>query len=130
MPNYLARNQEWIYAVLRIVTGFLFSLHGASKILGAFGGTPDFGNLEKTTAGIIELAGGVLIALGLFTVPLAFLSSGLMAVAYFKAHAPKGFWPLVNKGELAALYSFLFLYIAAHGPGPLSLDRLISRRKP
>jgi putative oxidoreductase len=78
-------------------------------------------------AGVLEFFGGALILIGLFTRPVAFLLSGMMAVAYFQAHAPGGFWPLENKGELAVLYCFLFLYIAAAGGGVWSLDRLIRR---
>ncbi|MBU2531878.1 MAG: DoxX family protein, partial [Alphaproteobacteria bacterium] len=76
-------------------------------------------------AGLLELVGGVLIVLGLFTRPVAFVLSGLMAAAYFIAHAPKGFFPLLNGGELAALYCFVFLYLAAAGAGPWSIDSLI-----
>jgi putative oxidoreductase len=76
-------------------------------------------------AGIIELVGGTLVAIGLFTSPVAFVCSGEMAVAYFMAHQPKGTWPIENQGELAALYCFVFLYIAARGGGPISLDRLL-----
>jgi putative oxidoreductase len=75
-------------------------------------------------AGVLELFGGALVMVGLFTRPAAFILSGLMAFAYFIAHAPNGFWPIVNRGELAALYSFVFLYLSAAGGGPWSLDRL------
>ena len=78
-------------------------------------------------AGLIELVGGALLLLGLFTRPVAFLLSGLMAFAYFIAHAPRDFWPIVNGGELAALYCFLFLYLAAAGGGPWSFDRWLRR---
>jgi putative oxidoreductase len=80
-------------------------------------------------AGVIEFGGGLLVAAGLFASFAAFLASGLMAAAYFMAHAPQGFWPVLNKGELAALYCFVFLYIAARGSGPYSLDRLLFRRR-
>jgi putative oxidoreductase len=86
------------------------------------------GNPLMLTAGVIELAGGILIALGLFTSIAAFVASGLMAVAYFKAHALNGFWPIENKGELAVLYCFLFLYLAARGSGALSVDAARRRR--
>lgn len=79
-------------------------------------------------AGMLELAGGLLLIIGLFTRPVAFILCGFMAVAYFMAHAPGGFWPLLNRGELAALYCFVFLYLAAAGGGAWSLDRLISRK--
>ncbi len=75
-------------------------------------------------AGIIEVVGGALIAVGLFTSPVAFIASGEMAVAYFQAHAPRGFWPITNGGELAALYCFVFLYFAACGSGKLSIDSI------
>ncbi|MGE3539638.1 MAG: DoxX family protein [Candidatus Tectimicrobiota bacterium] len=117
------------YALLRIISGVLFACHGAQKLLGMFGGyggqpggtAPLFS--MPGTAGIIELAGGLLIAGGFLTRPAAFLASGLMAFAYFLGHAHRGFWPLQNGGELAVLYCFLFLYIAAHGPGRWSLGR-------
>ena len=79
--------------------------------------------------GFLELVGGVLLILGLFTVPTAFLLSGQMAVAYFMAHVPRGFWPILNGGELGALYSFVFLYLFAAGPGPWSLDRLLRKKR-
>jgi putative oxidoreductase len=84
---------------------------------------------RATARSIIELVGGTLIAIGLFTSPVAFVASGEMAFAYFQAHAPKSFWPILNGGELAALYCFLFLYMAARGSGPLSVDRLVRGKK-
>jgi putative oxidoreductase len=80
-------------------------------------------------AGVLELFGGALMLLGLFTRPVAFLLSGEMAVAYFMSHAPRSFWPVLNGGEPAVLYCFLFLYLAAAGPGPLSLDTIWRRRR-
>jgi putative oxidoreductase len=121
-------------SVLRIVVGFTFSLHGMQKLLGFFGGVDgkgaavSFGSLFWF-AGALELLGGVLIILGLFTTPVAFILCGEMAVAYFKAHFPHGFLPLVNHGELAVLYCFIFLYLCAAGAGAFSLDSLI-RKKP
>ncbi len=79
--------------------------------------------------GVLELAGGLLILAGLFTRPVAFILSGEMAFAYFMRHAPRSFWPILNGGELAVLYCFLFLYLAAAGPGPWSLDAVVRRRK-
>ena len=118
-----------ILGLLRILAGIMFACHGAQKILGAFGGIPaEHMNALTRTAGIIELAGGALIAAGLFTRPAAFLCSGLMAFAYFMGHAPQGFFPKVNQGELAVLYCWLFLYIAAQGPGAWALDALRQRR--
>ena len=127
MERFLGRYGEIIYAVLRVVAGLMFAMHGAQKLLGAFGG-------RKATAplfmvgGVIELVGGLLIAVGLFTSLAAFLASGEMAVAYFMAHAPQGLWPIVNKGELAVLYCFLFLYMAARGSGAYSLDAVLRHR--
>lgn len=116
-------------SVLRIVTGFLFVVHGTQKLFGMPaampGGPADLQSLMGV-AGMIESAGGLLILIGLFTRPIALLLCGEMAVAYFMAHLPQGFWPLVNGGELAALYSFLFLYFTAAGPGPWSVDAFVA----
>jgi putative oxidoreductase len=125
--GFLGRYTETTYALLRIVAGFLFSLHGAQKVFGCFGGPGGDGQgvplaSQMGVAGLIELVCGVLILVGLLTAWAAFLASGEMAVAYFMAHAPQGFWPILNGGELAALYAFLFLFIAARGSGKLSLD--------
>jgi len=121
-------------SLLRLVAGFTFSLHGMQKILGLFGGMGGKGGTASLlslpwVAGGLELAGGLLLILGLFTSPVAFILCGEMAVAYFRAHAPHGFFPLVNHGELAVLYCFIFLYLCAAGAGPLSLDALV-RKKP
>ena len=119
-----------ILSLLRILAGIMFASHGAQKIFGAFGGIPpEHLNALTRTAGIIELAGGALVAVGLFTRPAAFLCSGLMAFAYFMGHAPQGFWPKQNQGELAVLYCWLFLYLSAHGPGAWALDTLPGRRR-
>ena len=121
--GFLARYEGSIYALFRIIFGLLFASHGAQKVFGVLGG-------EKATdtlllvAGWIELVTGILILLGLFAGVAAFIASGEMAVAYFMKHAPHGFWPLVNHGEAAVLYCFAFLYIAARGSGPLSVDSL------
>jgi putative oxidoreductase len=121
--------------LLRIITGFLLMPHGAQKLFGMFGGfrgqpgaTASLFSLMGL-AGVLEFFGGLAILLGLFTRPVAFVLSGLMAVAYFMAHAPKGFWPLLNRGELAAIYSFVFLFLAAAGGGELSIDGLLRKRK-
>lgn len=119
----------YAYAAMRIVTGLLFLFHGLQKVFGMYGGKAVPLASLYGAAGIIELAGGVLVMIGLFTVPVAFICSGEMAVAYFMSHYPNGFWPIVNRGELAALYCFVFLYIATRGGGPLSLDRIIRRQK-
>jgi len=119
----LAPYKDHIYAVTRILAGFMFAGHGAQKVLGMFGGTPpDAPAFVIWVAGPIELVGGLLIATGLFTGPAAFVSSGLMACAYFMAHQPQGLLPIQNHGELAVLYCWLFLFIAAKGSGPLSVD--------
>jgi putative oxidoreductase len=112
------------YALLRIVSGLLFAQHGAQKLLGALGGRQVDPVSLLGLAGIIELVGGPLIALGLFAAPVAFIASGEMAAAYFMAHAPRSFWPVVSGGELPALYCFIFLLIAANGSGIWSLDNL------
>jgi putative oxidoreductase len=115
-----------LLSVLRIMTGLLFLQHGTTKFL-AFPATQMSGVPALSLpgiAGILELVGGALIVLGLFTRPVAFILSGLMAVAYFLAHAQQGFFPLLNGGELAALYSFVFLYLAAAGGGAWSIDKM------
>lgn len=111
--------------LLRVVAGFLFWQHGAQKLFGTLGrdAPVDFFTILGL-AGILETAGGVLLALGLFTRPVAFILSGEMAWAYFSSHAPGGFWPIVNRGELAALYAFIFLYLAVRGGGGVSVDGL------
>ena len=123
MAHVMARFGAQTYALLRIVTGFLFLWHGTQKLLGFPGeapaGAPDF---VIYVAGPIELVGGILILIGLFTRWVAFLCSGLMAVAYWLAHGSQAFLPLVNGGELAVLYCFVFLFISAHGAGIWSID--------
>ena len=120
-----------LLSVLRIVAGFLFIAHGMQKLFGLPApmptGTVPLQSLMGA-AGVIELVGGGLLLLGLLTRPAAFIMSGEMAFAYFMHHAPKGFWPIVNQGELAVLYCFLFLYFSVAGPGPFSLDALLHRR--
>ena len=117
-------------AVLRIVAGLLFIEHGLQKLF-AFPAAPPFPLPAAFSllwiGAILEVVGGLLVALGLFARPAAFIISGEMAVAYFMAHAPRGFFPIVNGGEGAILYCFIFLYIAAAGPGAWSLDRAIRR---
>jgi putative oxidoreductase len=129
MERFLGRFSGLFYAALRIVAGFLFALHGAQKLFGVLGGTAQPLVSQMGLAGIIEFGGGLLIAIGLFTGWAAFIASGEMAAAYFLVHAPRGFWPILNDGELAALYCFLFLYMAARGGGPLSLDRALGRTR-
>lgn len=119
-----------LLSMLRIVAAFLFMAHGTQKLLAwpvAEPRDPVALLSLMGLAGVLEVFGGLLLLLGLFTRPVAFLLAGEMAVAYFTAHAPRGFWPILNGGELAAFYGFLFLYLAATGPGPWSLDALRSR---
>ena len=132
------RFQSWappILGILRILAGVMFASHGAQKVIGAFGGMPSGIPIPwyiHAIAGPLEFFGGILLALGLLTRPVAFLCSGLMAVAYFKGHAFASgsfvFWPKVNQGELAVLYCWIFLYIFAAGPGAFALDNLWTRR--
>jgi putative oxidoreductase len=121
-----------LLSVLRIMAGLLFMEHGTAKYL-AFPHVPMFDGLQPLSlpgiGGMLELVGGALLVVGLFTRPVAFILSGEMAVAYFMAHAPKGFFPVINGGELAALYCFVFLYLSAAGPGPWSLDALRTGRR-
>jgi putative oxidoreductase len=125
--------EPYARSVLRVVVGFTFSLHGMQKVLGFFGGfggkgaTAPFGSLFWFAGGL-ELIGGLLILLGFFTSPVAFILCGEMAVAYFKAHFPQGFIPLVNHGELAVVYCFVFLYLCIAGAGPLSLDSVVRKK--
>ena len=118
-------------SILRVVAGLLFICPGGMKLFGWFGGMPPGVQLTPllVTAGVIEVFGGSLIMLGLFTRPVTFIASGEMAVAYFKAHFPHGFWPIQNHGEPAVLFCFIWLYFAANGAGPFSLDALIARKR-
>lgn len=117
-------------SLLRLVSGLLMMQHGGQKVLGY----PVAAHSEFVLfsvmglAGILELAGGFLLVIGLFTRPAAFILSGLMAVAYFMAHAAKGFYPMVNGGELAVLYCFVYLFLAAAGGGAWSVDSLLRKK--
>jgi putative oxidoreductase len=122
-PN-MSKLQDVVFALTRVVFAFLFACHGAMKLFGAFGGQPMLHSPLMVIAAVLELGGGILIALGLFTRVTAFLLSGEMAVAYFMGHFPGGFWPIVNHGELAVVYCFFFLYMAVRGAGALSIDGL------
>ncbi|GAB3544706.1 DoxX family protein [Spirosoma fluminis] len=123
MDKLLAPYTPHLFALVRIVAGLLYASHGSQKLLGIPGGGEPVPLLSMMgAAGVIELVGGLLIAIGLFTRVAAFIASGQMAGAYFIAHVPQGWVPLLNKGELAMLYCFLFLYIAAHGAGIWSVD--------
>jgi putative oxidoreductase len=127
--DFLRPYSPILLSVLRIMSGLLLLQHGTTKYLNFPVGPMN--NASPMTmsgaAGIIELVFGVLLVLGLFTRLSAFICSGMTAVAYFYAHAHRGFFPILNGGELAALYSFVFLYIAAAGPGPWSVDRVMGR---
>ena len=118
-------------SILRMVSGLLFICPGGMKLFGWFGGMPPGVHLTPLlmTTGVIEVVGGALILLGLLTQPVAFIASGEMAVAYFKAHFPAGFWPIQNHGEPAVLFCFIWLYFAANGAGPFSLDAALKSRR-
>ena len=131
--NFEAIGAAWaprLLSIVRIMAGVLLLHHGTAKIL-KFPVVQNMANLDLSSmpgiAGFLELIGGVLLLLGLFTRPVAFILSGMTAVAYFMVHAPRSFFPILNGGELAALYCFVLLYIAAAGPGPWSVDAM--RRK-
>ena len=119
-----------LLSVLRLMSGLLLLQHGSAKLLhfppGAVPATFKLNSMAGY-AGFIEFGCGILLVIGLLSRPAAFLASGMMAVAYFTAHAPQGFFPILNKGELAVLYCFVFLYLAAAGAGPWSIDALRKR---
>ena len=124
--NFLKPYSSQLLSVLRIMSGLLLLQHGTAKYLN-FPVHQTMNNASPSTmsgaAGIFELVGGVLLIIGLFTRPVAFILSGMCAVAYFYSHAGRGFYPLLNGGELAVLYTFVFLYLAAAGGGAWSADR-------
>ena len=124
MQKALGRLSPYFFALLRIIAGLAFAQHGAQKLFGLLGGQAVELASQRGLAGIIEFVGGIMIAIGLFTSPVAFVASGEMAWAYFQNHAPRGFWPIQNGGELAVLYCFIFLYFAAVGSGKLSIDSI------
>jgi len=127
MERILGKFAPYLYALLRIVAGLLFACHGAQKLFGVLGGVGEQPGVAVTwwslmgLAGFIELVGGLLIALGLLASYAAFIASGEMAFAYFMSHAPRGFWPIENGGELSVIFCFTFLYMAARGAGRWSL---------
>ena len=127
--------EPYLLSILRIVSAFLFIQFGTTKIFALpgpvmpDGGTAAVGSLAWV-AGALETVGGLLLLLGLFTRPVAFLLSGEMAVAYFYGHAGQGFWPVLNQGTPAVLFCFLWLYFSSAGPGPWALDRVIGSRRP
>ena len=133
MSNLDSFSASWtprLLSVLRIIAGFLIMPHGAQKLFGFLAppGMPaaTMGSM-MWVAGVLEFFGGLLLLIGLFTRPVAFILSGLMAVAYFMVHAPGGFWPLQNKGELAVIYCFVFLFFAVAGGGEWAVDRILRR---
>jgi putative oxidoreductase len=132
MERLLGQYSLYLYAIMRIVVGFLYACHGAQKLFGVLGGYgPDGGTAPLFSlmglAGVIEFFGGLCIMLGWLTGYVAFIASGEMAAAYFMAHYPRGFWPIENNGELAALYCFVFLYMASVGAGVWSIDRAFGK---
>jgi putative oxidoreductase len=129
MASAATRFSVYAYPVMRMVVGGLFACHGAQKLFGVLGGRQEIHDSRGLMAGVIEFFGGAMIALGLFAGIAAFLACGEMAVAYFKAHAPHGFWPILNGGERAVLYCFIFLFIAAHGSGRFSVDAVLRGAK-
>ena len=132
---FMSRFEEAVLALLRVAAGVMFMQHGAQKLFGVFRG---FGGTPGATAplasmmgvaGILEFFRGLLIVFGLFTRPVAFILAGQMAVAYFMVHLPNNFWPILNQGELAALYCFVFLYFSARGGGRYSVDAAVGHRR-
>jgi putative oxidoreductase len=123
LPKFWA---PYLRSALRIVAAFSFITHGTQKLFAWPVSAPrdPVALLSQTgLAGVLEVGGGLLMLIGLFSRPVAFVLAGQMAVAYFQAHAPRGFWPILNGGELAALYCFIWLYFAGAGPGPISVDK-------
>ena len=125
MQKVLGRFSPYLFALLRIIAGLAFAQHGAQKLFGLLGAKQAVPLMSQLgAAGVIEFVGGIMIAMGLFTSPVAFIASGEMAVAYFQNHASRSLWPIQNGGELAVLYCFIFLYFAAVGSGKLSIDSI------
>jgi putative oxidoreductase len=130
MERFLGQLSPYLYAVLRIVAGFLFVCHGVQKLFGVFGGMGGAGETASLLsmmglAGLIEVFGGLLIIVGWLTGYAAFIASGEMAAAYFMAHYPQSFWPILNEGEPPVLLCFIFLYIASRGAGVWSIDQAV-----
>lgn len=136
--SFAYRCAPYLLSVLRIVSALMFMQHGAQKLFGWFAPPPAPGAPPPPAfqlmswmgiGGVLEFFGGLLLLVGLFTRPVAFILSGMMAVAYFGWHAPGGCWPIVNRGELAALYCFVFLYLSSAGGGPWSVDACLPGRR-
>ena len=129
--TFMTRFQPLLLSLLRVMAGLLILQHGTTKYLNIPVGPMNNAVLQSMSgaAGVFELFCGLLIVIGLFTRPAAFLLSGMTAVAYFLAHAGRGFFPILNGGELAVLYCFVFLYISAAGGGPFSVDSVIRQRE-
>jgi putative oxidoreductase len=131
MEKLLGKYSHYLYAIMRIVVGLLFACNGARKLFGVFGG---MGSSEAApllsqlwVVGLIEFSAGLLVAVGLLTGYAAFIASGEMAIGYFQVHFPRGFWPILNAGERAVFYSFIFLFIASRGAVVWGIDRLLRR---
>jgi putative oxidoreductase len=130
LDSFYAAWTPRLLSVLRIVAAFLFIAHGAQKLFGFLaptGATAPPAFSQMWVGGVLEFFGGISLLVGLFTRPVAFILSGMMAIGYFQMHAPAGFWPLQNKGELAAVYCFLFLFLSVAGGGSWSVDRMLRR---
>ena len=131
MDQMFSKWQPAALSLLRFITGLLFLQYGVAKLF-KFPPVPMFEKVQLFSlygaAGTIELIGGILLVLGLFTRPVAFIASGEMAVAYFMSHAPHGFFPVLNHGDLAILFCFVFLYLACAGGGPYSLDAIVRKK--
>ena len=125
--NSLNRFSDPVYCLMRLIVGLNFASHGGQLIFGMFGGMPGSDKPLLQLCGWICLVGGFLVAFGLLTRPAAFISSGTMAVAYFMVHAPRNFFPIANKGELAVFYCWFFFFAVFYGPGRWSIDALIKR---
>ena len=124
---------SYLQSMLRIVAAFMFLQAGTMKLFGWPMAMPGGGSLpvmsQMWIGAVLEVVGGALLILGLFTRPVAFLLAGEMAVAYFQFHAPQSFWPIVNQGQPAVLYCFIWLFFSAAGAGPWSLDALMAKRR-
>jgi len=134
MERFLGNYSEYLYAIMRIVVGLLFACNGARKLFGVFGGMGGSGEAAALfslmgLAGAIEFFAGLLIAVGFLAGYAAFVASGHMAVAYFMAHFPNGFWPILNGGDRAVFYCFVFLYVASQGAVTWGVDSIFKKPK-